>query len=545
MSVLRRLVEWQKDQAKKARIERYMVLPFPVLREISRILPKNEEELLGIKGIGRVKVRKYGSDILNIVSGRDLNRNLNYNSNNFYKGSQGQIFDEFNHVNEMLEHKVNKFLNSPKNKNLNLKAGQLELKNLANISKNNKEVLNINKETGEILEEKSKQMSVSEFLTQLNQILNSYFVKVKLIGEIIGFKRNQNGHAYFELKDEQSVVRVSIFKNAYDLSALELRDGMEVLITGKPEYHKKYGFSFIGEFVELAGEGALKKAYEDLKNKLNKEGLFDVSRKRKIPKLPTKIGLITSKSGAAIGDFVTNLGKYGFEILFYHSSVEGENATRELMRALNYFRNEDIDVLVVVRGGGSLESLNAFNNENVVRQIANFPVPVVVGVGHEQDETLSTLVTDVGVSTPTAAARIIRESWDREIAKIDVYKNVIFDKLENAIFENKTFLDEKTLVIFGFFDNINDRYLKYRDVIKNRILQIDRILMNYGLKCEHFEKVFNYNNPLNELRRGYSIVKDKNNAIIKNIEQIKEKDEINVLLTNGSFSALVTKINKK
>ncbi len=544
MSVLRRLVEWQKDQAKKAKIERYMVLPFPVLREISRILPRNEKELLNIKGIGRVKARKYGSDILNIVSGRDLNRNLSYNSNNFYQGSQGQIFDEFNSVNEMLEEKVNRFLNSSNDNDLTQQE-LFESKELILYPKSNKKELSVDKKTGEILGEVSNEMTVSEFLSQLNQILNSYFAKVKLKGEIIGFKRNQNGHAYFELKDEQSVVRVSIFKNTYDLSALELRDGMEVLITGKPEYHKKYGFSFIGEFVELAGEGALKKAYEELKNKLSKEGLFDVNKKRNIPKLPTKIGLITSKSGAAIGDFITNLGKYGFEILFYHSSVEGENATRELLRALNYFRNEDIDVLVVVRGGGSLESLNAFNNENVVRQIANFPVPVVVGVGHEQDETLSTLVTDVGVSTPTAAARIIRESWDREIAKIDVYKNVIFDKLENAIFENKTFLDEKTLVIFGFFDNINDRYLRYRDVIKNVILQIDRILMNYGLKCEHFEKVFNYNNPLNELRRGYSIVKDKNNAIIKNIEQIKEKNEIDVLLANGSFRALITKINKK
>lgn len=543
MSVLKRLVEWQKNQAKKAGIEKYMVLPFPVLREISRVLPRNEKELLDIKGIGRVKVRKYGRDILNIVSGKQLDENFDY-YNNSHSRYQGQIFDEFNSVNEMLEQKVDRFLKSSNDKNL-VQQDLFDSNASISDSKHNKKKLNIDKKTGEILEEVTNEMSISEFLAQLNQILNSYFTKVKLRGEIIGFKRNQNGHAYFELKDDQSILRVSLFKTAYDLSAVKLGDGMEILITGRPEYHKKYGFSFIGEFVELAGQGALKKAYEDLKNKLNKEGLFDANKKRKIPKLPTKIGLITSKSGAAIGDFVTNLGKYGFEIFFHHSSVEGENATKELIGALKYFENKEIDVLVVVRGGGSLESLNAFNNENVVRQIASFPVPVVVGVGHEQDETLSTLVADIGVSTPTAAARVVRESWDREIAKIDVYKSIIFDKFENAVFENKNFLDKKTSVIFGFFDDLNDKYLEYRDVIKNKILQMDRIFLNYRLKCEYFEKVFDYNNPLNELKRGYSITKDNKGVVLKDIRQISQDDEVCVLLSNGSFNALISKINKK
>jgi len=186
---------------------------------------------------------------------------------------------------------------------------------------------------------------------------------------------------------------------------------MEVIVEGMPNIYVPNGrFNFSVNTIELVGEGALKLAYDKLKKKLTAEGLLAVERKKTIPELPEKIGLITSETGAVIHDFLTNIGKYGFKIKFFNSRVEGQLAIKDLLKAIEYFKNQDIDVLVIIRGGGSFESLQAFNNEVLVRKIAEFEKPVICGIGHDKDIPLSALAADLLVSTPTAVTTVLNRS---------------------------------------------------------------------------------------------------------------------------------------
>jgi exodeoxyribonuclease VII large subunit len=186
---------------------------------------------------------------------------------------------------------------------------------------------------------------------------------------------------------------------------------MEVIVEGTPSIYIPNGrFNFGVNTIELVGEGALKMAYDKLKKKLDSEGLFDIERKKLIPELPERIGLITSETGAVIHDFLTNIGKYGFKIKFFNSRVEGQLAIKDLLSAIEYFEDKDIDVLVIIRGGGSLESLQAFNNEVLIRKIADFEKPVICGIGHDKDVPLCALVADLLVSTPTAVTTVLNRS---------------------------------------------------------------------------------------------------------------------------------------
>ncbi len=394
MTLLQKLATWQKEQAAKEYIEPYMVLQFAVLKEIARVQPKTTTELLKIKGMGPIKVRKYGDTIVRMVRESTLAGGGGVSQRMSAAGQERtqDLFTEAQEVNHAAQNASRHLLNTH----------------------------TVDYATGEVRDDTSDDhiLSVTTLVTMIDTALGAQFRDVRVRGEVVGFKRSASGHVYFEIKDEQSVLRCMVFCDVYDMSGVELSDGMEIVLMGHPSYHNRYGFSFIGRTVSLAGEGALKKAYDALKKKLTTEGLLAQEVKRPLPMLPTRIGLITSRTGAAIGDFRSNVGQYGYTIRFHHTSVEGANALMELRAALRAMAQEDLDVLVIVRGGGSLESLQAFNNETIVRMIRNFPVPVVVGVGHDQDETLATLVADVGVSTPTAAARAVRESWDTYVATL-------------------------------------------------------------------------------------------------------------------------------
>ncbi len=324
--------------------------------------------------------------------------------------------------------------------------------------------------------------------------------------------------------------------------------------------------------------------YDELKKKLEKEGLFVQEKKRKLPKLPKKIGLITSRNGAAIGDFTTNVGKYGYKIIFHHSTVEGAGALTDLKEALTKMAKRDLDVLVIVRGGGSLESLQAFNNENIVRLIADFPVPVVAGVGHEQDETITTLVADVGVSTPTAAAHAVRESWDKLDKFITNSEQYILHSFEKVLQEQKAILKDNEYKLKDIFDSIiqstKELFTRFNFVVqkidneienKKRKLQnnlkelsfaLDKIVYNYSRVLQNainvmmnfqsaierdkkqivfLEKAICSNDPRKQLALGYSITTDSNGKIIRSVKQVKKDDKIKVQVSDGKIESKVIK----
>ncbi|PJA90307.1 MAG: exodeoxyribonuclease VII large subunit, partial [Candidatus Magasanikbacteria bacterium CG_4_9_14_3_um_filter_32_9] len=282
--------------------------------------------------------------------------------------------------------------------------------------------------------EKDKKLSVSEYIKLLNNSLSNLYGEV--IGEISEITISAKGHVYFVLKDKITgyVLPCTIWETNYLLNGIDMEIGMEILIKGRPEFYGPFGkLSFITKNVELVGDGALKKAYEKLKEKLEKEGLFDNSRKKTLPLFPKKIAVITSNYGAVIHDFTNNLRKSGFQIKILDCRVEGSESGPELALSVRALRGEDIDLLVIIRGGGSIQSLAGFNNEALVREIANFPTPVIIGVGHHEDVTLASLVADASESTPSLTAELIGRSWEKAEQSVDNIQRKIFSHYEYSL----------------------------------------------------------------------------------------------------------------
>lgn len=411
-----------------------------------------------------------------------------------------------------------------------------------------------------------KPLSVSAYLNFLNQQLRKYRARIQ--GEISSVKMKDNV-VYFSLKDpeDEGVINCLIWKRDYKLSGVDLEIGMEVIIEGFPDVYKPSGsLAFKASSVELVGEGALKKAYDQLKKKLDAEGLFLEERKKPIPDFPQKIGLITSETGAVIHDFQINLSRYGFSIKFMDSRVEGQLAIRDLISAIDYFSDEDIDVLVIIRGGGSLESLQAFNNEMLVRRIANFNKPVICGIGHEKDVPLASLVADKMVSTPTAVTHVLNASWQKAIHELELNKEKIFNIFSSALFSGKEAVNNCFKTIETNFESIFEKFNQAEESLKQSLISLEfRITelgkklaeypnifltnMNHGIsqtkqKISYFEKLLLTHNPERQLKLGYSIV-SSGGAIIKSVNQIKINQSVGVAVANGSFESEVKKINKQ
>ena len=196
------------------------------------------------------------------------------------------------------------------------------------------------------------------------------------------------------------------------ISASQLEAGMRIVVLGSANIYAPRGdLSFKVKAMELTGEGVLKKRYEELKKKLTAEGVFAEERKRAVPEYPERIGIVTSRNGAVIHDILNNLGRFGFKVSLVDARVEGPEAVESLLGAIKKLRKVPLDVLIVARGGGSMEALQAFDNEKLVRALVDFPVPVIAAIGHHQDVPLAALAADVHVSTPTAAANLLNRSW--------------------------------------------------------------------------------------------------------------------------------------
>lgn len=403
------------------------------------------------------------------------------------------------------------------------------------------------------MEEKSKSyvknllenniFSVSAYLTVLNSILNSCEAKVK--GEVTEVKKWSSGHVYFSLKDKKdsSVMNCVIWNYDYRLAGLELKDGMEIIATGIPDIYKPNGrLSFKAKTIRLVGEGDLKKEYEKLKNKLEAEELFAEENKRRLPEFPQTVGVITSKQGAVINDFLNNLGRYGFKIKMIDSRVEGDEATKDLLMAIKTMRNQAIDALVIMRGGGSLESFLAFNNEILVREVKNFPVPVIAAIGHDKDVPLLALVADKMVSTPTAAANLLSAGWQTLQYKIKEQQNTIFNNFTQALSNKKYNLRN----IFSQMETYLRNSLKQYDALQYKIKQVlPKILENkitqFKQQINLAEKIINQNNPERNLKLGYCLAR-KNGKIIRRISDVSVGNEIDLQVYDGVITSEVKQI---
>ena len=258
----------------------------------------------------------------------------------------------------------------------------------------------------------------TEFLNVLNQTLEYSYSSVTLVGEVASFKVNQGKWVFFDLKDEES--SINCFMTLWSLRQ-PLEDGMKVIVQGVPKVTKWGKFSFTVAKVMPVGEGSLKKAYEMLKKKLTAEGLFDVEKKRALPKDLTKLGVISSTQAAGYADFIKILNARwgGIKVQVAHTQVQGLDAPDQIIRALNYFNERaEVQVIAILRGGGSADDLACFNDEALVRAVASSRIPIICGIGHEVDESLCDLACDVRASTPSNAAEMLTRDKVEESAKL-------------------------------------------------------------------------------------------------------------------------------
>ncbi|MFZ2523170.1 MAG: exodeoxyribonuclease VII large subunit [Minisyncoccia bacterium] len=379
-------------------------------------------------------------------------------------------------------------------------------------------------------------LTVSQYLDRINLKLKTETAKI--IGEITGLKLHQNGHYYFSLLDktDQSKIDCVIWRSNYKLFGVDLKDGIEVTATVAPNIYKLNGrISFIVSSIELVGEGALKIAYEKLKKKLDLEGLFAEERKRDIPEYPHKIGVITSKSGAVINDFLTNIGKFGYEIVFVDSKVEGADAIKELMLALKVIKERDIDVLVMMRGGGSLESFQAFNNEVLVREVASFPVPVITGIGHDKDLPLVSYVSDKNVSTPTAVANLLNSTWRDAEAKVKLSEERIISIFSQALSKKKFFIENSVIRMDRGMKAVSEFVKRAEEVL---FTKIEEMISDIGNILEQSKKTLSLVDPKRQLKKGYSIVKSVK-GVVKSVSQVKKGDKLDIMLSDGSIDTQV------
>jgi len=388
-------------------------------------------------------------------------------------------------------------------------------------------------------------LSISAYLKLLNGILNSF--EARIVGEVSEVKISSVGHVYFSLKDkkDKSVLSCVIWNYDYKLCGVELKEGLEIVAKGIPDVYPPTGrLSFKAKTIQLMGEGELKKEYEKLKKKLEDEGLFDLSKKKEIPSFVKKVGIITSKQGAVISDFLNNLGRFGFQIKFIDSRVEGLEAVKDLLNSVKTIKKQDIDVLVIMRGGGSLESFLAFNNEVLIREVASLPFPVIAAIGHDKDVPLLSLAADKMVSTPTAAANLLNQSWQEAELELKSKEREIFNSFSSAI----KGLEYRTNNLFLKIKNKLEKVITLFKMIEFRIKSvIPKILENeikkMGDKLENIEKIINQNDPERNLKLGYCIANSKK-GVIKNINDVRVEDIIDLKVYNGIINTQVKKIQK-
>lgn len=373
-------------------------------------------------------------------------------------------------------------------------------------------------------------------------ILSNLWVK----GEISNFKNHYSGHFYFTLKDEKSLIKCVMFRSSAAMLKFEPEDGMKVIIRGYVSVFERDGqYQLYAEEMQPDGIGGLYIAFEKLKQKLEKEGLFNAERKRKLPFMPQSIGVITSSTGAAVRDIINILSRrfYNVNIKVYPVQVQGEQAAGQISRALKRLNVLDcVDVVILARGGGSLEELWAFNEEIVARSIYESRIPVISAIGHETDFTIADFVADVRASTPSAAAEIVmpeRHTLENRLTGLEL-------RLRNSM-QKKVSMERLGLrrlrESIAFKQPLNRVYQeRMRLDVQGRYLQKAQEACSEAFtnKLSMLVSRLDTLSPLSSLARGYSIVKTKSdNTLVKSVIGLKRGDRLEINVQDGSIDCVV------
>ena len=377
-------------------------------------------------------------------------------------------------------------------------------------------------------------ISVSEFISILNETLGFAYPEVVIEGEVSSFKINQGKWVFFDIKDSESTL--GCFMPLFSLK-LPVEDGMKIRVTGTPKLTKWGKFSFTVRSIEIAGEGELKRSMALLKAKLDAEGLFDPARKRSLPQYPERIGLITSGQSAAYSDFIKILGSRWspITVLLADIQVQGVSAPDQIVNALEYFNSgvEQIDVIVIIRGGGSVEDLQAFSTEPVARAIAASRTPTIVGVGHEIDVSLADYAADMRAATPTDAARLAVPDRNEELRRIKNVELIMVRLVERHITGIRHDLERSTgqiaRVTVDLHNKIDSWVARITTTYERRLSSaLETITSNQRILRSH--------NPIRILERGYAIVR-QNNHILKDPSAALIESDLMIQLAKGELRA--------
>ena len=432
---------------------------------------------------------------------------------------------------------------------------------------------------------------VSELTKLIKENLETNFKTIWIEGEVSNLKIPSSGHIYFTLKDEFAQIQAVIFKTQRKLIRFDVKDGLSVIANGRITVYEARGvYQIIIDYIEPKGIGALQLAFEQLKAKLAGDGLFEEKFKKKLPFFPKKIGIVTSPTGAAIRDIIHVINRRfaNLHILVYPVKVQGDEAAKEIangIEELNKF--DDIDVLIIGRGGGSIEDLWAFNEEIVARAIFASKIPVISAVGHEIDFTISDFVADVRAPTPSAAAELVissKEEIQKDLhflqsrlketllSKIKYLKKSVeliismckayaplklIQKYYQKIDELTSRIDKKThnlisgkkesfIIMYGKFlehkpTHAISRYQEILGLIKNRFQSgMKSLIANYKKEYLKRFEILNFLNPYSQLGRGYCICQKSNDgSLVKYISQVKTGEKLSLTLKDGKISCEV------
>ncbi len=389
--------------------------------------------------------------------------------------------------------------------------------------------------------------SVSEVTTYIRNLMEGdpILQDVWVKGEVSNLSIPKSGHMYFTIKDEGAALKCIMWRNAVMRSAYQPQDGDLIEVHGSISVYEVGGqYQLYADKLRPAGEGLLFQQFLLLKEKLEAEGLFEEERKQAIPQIPRKIGIITSPTGAALQDILDTIQRrYPIvEVILAPTSVQGDAAPKEIVEALKLINNIiDIDVIIVARGGGSIEDLWAFNNEDVVRAIANSNIPVICGVGHETDYTLSDFTADLRAPTPTAAAELATPD------KIDILHTLKLYRSDLHQFTQEK-LSAQDHQLQSICTNLD--YLSPSNIIRQDLQALDEIENRMSRKVFHKFEILKVNfsgvekqlialNPNAVLKRGYAVVTGESGDVVKSVNDISDNEKIEISVIDGTFDAVV------
>ena len=387
-------------------------------------------------------------------------------------------------------------------------------------------------------------LSVSELTAKIKDLIESNFSSVIVRGEISNFTHHSSGHMYFTLKDKHSELRAVMFKGKNSSLAFTPKNGTDVVIQGNLSVYEMRGqYQIIAQHMEPAGIGALFLAFEELKKRLLAEGLFDKSKKKPIPKFPSTIGIVTSRTGAALRDMLIIFKRRApqVKIIVRPALVQGSEASNDIIAAIKDLSlQEGVNLIIIGRGGGSIEDLWSFNDEALAREIFKCSKPIISAVGHETDITISDMVADLRAPTPSAAA---------EIAINNILE--ISQSIENNLIRLRNLIESKIATTWQTFDNLSERHFlqKPKMVFIRQKEKIDRLKNNLSLsmnKIISLKKSSAINlfthldalSPNNTLNRGYSIAYNKDRLIIRDPNDIDSGESFTLKTGKGEMAAI-------